>query len=320
MTTAPRLDERGFHRWLTGTLTGPRRGRLPVGDDCAAIPIGRGRVALVTTDALVEWTHFLPHSPPALIGAAAANASLSDLAAKGGTPLALTLDLIVPAETPGTWARAVVQGADAAMQRAGGAVVGGDTKVSRTPTVVGTALGIGRSDRLAPRTGARPGDRLAVTGTVGRGGMAYRTFTQRGPEDRAALAGLLRIEPRLAEGAQLVRFAHALMDTSDGLADAGLRIAEASRQRVVVEAESLPLPRGLNREADGRVPDLAFFGGDYELLAAIPPARWVAAEVAVASVGGRLTPIGTVRRGRGAWLRTGDVEAPMPSMGWRPFG
>ncbi|MCI4366800.1 MAG: thiamine-phosphate kinase, partial [Thermoplasmata archaeon] len=242
------LDERGFHRWLGRALAGPGRGRLPIGDDCAALPIGGGRVALLTTDALVEWTHFLPRSPPALIGAAAANASLSDLAAKGGTPIALTLDLLVPAETGAAWARGVVQGADRAMRRAGGALVGGDTKVCRTPTVVGTAFGIGRADRLAPRSGARPGDRLGVTGTVGRGGVAYREFTSRGPADRRALSGLLRIDPRLSEGKALVRFAHAVMDTSDGLADAARRISEQSGVEVDVDSDALPLARSLVRD------------------------------------------------------------------------
>ncbi|HTT25635.1 MAG TPA: thiamine-phosphate kinase [Thermoplasmata archaeon] len=321
MPSPPRLDERAFHRWLHATLTGPARGRLPLGDDCAALPLGGGRVALLTTDALVEWTHFLPRSPPGLIGEAAANASLSDLAAKGGTPVALTLDLLLPAETPASWARQVVRGADRAMRRFGGAVVGGDTKVSRTPTVVGTALGIGRADRLAPRSGARPGDRLAVTGKVGRGGVAYQRFTSRGPEDRAALAGLLRIAPRLAEGAALVRFAHAVLDTSDGLADGARRIAEGSRVEVVVDAASLPLAPPLRATEDGDVPELAFFGGDYELLAAVPPGRFAAARRAVAAAGGRLTDIGEVRRGSKALLRnTAGVEATMPSMGWRPFG
>jgi thiamine-monophosphate kinase len=320
MTDAPRLDERAFHRWLGRSLTGRSRGLLPLGDDCAALPIGGGRVALLTTDALVEWTHFLPHSPPSLIGAAAAHASLSDLAAKGGTPVALTLDLLLPAETPSAWAKGVVLGADRAMRRVGAALVGGDTKVSRTPTVVGTALGFGRADRLAPRSGALPGDRLVVTGDVGRGGVAYQSFTARGPEDRRALTGLLRIEPRLAEGAALVRFAHAVLDTSDGLADAAHRLAEASGTRIAVDAGSLPLARGLRRGADGEVPGLAFFGGDYELLASIPAARLGAARRAVAAAGGRLTEIGEVHRGRSAVLRSGACELPMPGMGWRPFG
>ena len=314
---APRLEERSFHRWLRRSLVGAGRGRLPIGDDAAALDLGGGRVALLTTDALVEWTHFLPASPPRDIGAAAASASLSDLAAKGGRPIALTLDLLLPAETPAAWARDVVQGADATMRRVGGAVVGGDTKSSETPTVVGTALGLGRADRLAPRSAARPGDLLAVTGTVGRGGTAYERFTLRGPSDRSALRGLLRIEPRLREGEALVRSAHAMLDTSDGLAEGARLLAEASGTRVRIDAERVPLARGLARSADGALPEMTFFGGDYELLAAIPPARLARASADVAAVGGTLTPVGRIERGRGAVLVGRAGTAPMPPMGFR---
>jgi len=316
-----RLEERSFHRWVARTLTGGSRGLLPLGDDTAALPLGGGRVALLTTDALVEWTHFLPNSPPEAIGAAAANASLSDLAAKGGRPVALTLDLLLPAETPEGWARAVVRAADRAVRRFGGAVVGGDTKPSETPTVVGTLFGLGRADRLAPRTGGRPGDLLVTTGHVGRGGRAYRRFTERGPEDRAALRELLAIEPRIREGAALVPVAHAMLDTSDGIAEATRLLAEASGLRATLLATALPLAPGLTRGPDGSLPSAAFFGGDYELLAAIPPGRYDAARTAVLRRGGRLSAIGRLAPGRGAWLedRSG-VARPMPPMGFLPGG
>ena len=320
MEAGTRFSERGFHRWIARFFRGAQRGRLPLGDDVAALPIGGRRVALLTTDALVEWTHFLPASPPEAIGAAAAGASLSDLASKGGRPVALLIDLLVTAETEERWARAVLRGADRAMQRFGGALVGGDTKSSRTPTVVGTALGIGRSDRLAPRSGARPGDLLAVTGKVGRGGAAYRAFTERGPLDRSALLGLLRIEPRVPEGAQLVRFAHALMDTSDGLGDSARLLSESSGVRVEIDPDSLPLAPGLGPSGDHPLPPTALFGGDYELFAALPPSRLEAATAAVRAAGGRLTVVGRVGRGRGAWLRAAGGPVPMPSAGWRSFG
>ncbi len=320
MPAGPPLSERAFHAWLARTLTGPSRGRLALGDDTAAIPAGGHRVALLTTDALVEWTHFLPGSPPEAVGAAAAGASLSDVAAKGGRPIALTLDLLLPAETPTEWARAVVRGADRQMRRYGGAVVGGDTKPSAERAVVGTLLAWGDDRRLAPHDRLRPGDVLVTTGTVGAGGAAYRRFTAANPPDAPALRGLLRIRPRLREGAALARYAHAMIDTSDGIAESARRLAEASGVRVEIDAAALPLAPGLARSSDGTLPPVAFFGGDYELLAGLPERDLAAAVRSVAAVGGRLRAIGRVRTGRGAELREAGSLRPMPPAGWQPFG
>lgn len=314
------ISEASFHRWLRRTLRGPGRGALPIGDDTAAMPLGGGRVALLTTDALVEWTHFLPASPPEAVGSAAAAASLSDIAAKGGRPVALTLDLLLTAETDPAWAQAVVRGADRTMRRFGGAVVGGDTKPSESRAAVGTLFGIGRSDRLAPHAALRPGDELWTTGSVGAGGVAYRDFTAGDPADPRALRKLLAITPRVREGAELVRFAHAAIDTSDGIAESVRRLSDASRVRVELDADALPLARGLTRSPDGLVPPLAYFGGDYELLAGIPVDRGSASARAVAAAGGRLTRVGGVRAGRGAFVREAGMIRPMPEAGWQPFG
>jgi thiamine-monophosphate kinase len=101
----PTFSERGFHAWLARTLGPTPLNVLPMGDDTSATPIGGGRVALLTTDALSEGTHFLSASPPRAIGRAAAGASLSDIAAKGGRPVALLLDLLLPPAAPERWAR-----------------------------------------------------------------------------------------------------------------------------------------------------------------------------------------------------------------------
>ena len=314
------LSESALHRWLGRTLRGPRRGRLPLGDDAAALPLGGNRVALLTTDALVEWTHFLPATPPEAIGAAVANASLSDIAAKGGRPVALTLDLLLTGETTPDWARSVIRAADRAMARWGAAVVGGDTKSAECRAVVGTVMGLGRADRLAPHSGLRNGDRIVTTGVVGAGGVAYREFTGGDPSDLGHLRALLGWRPRVREGAALVGFASAMIDSSDGLAESVRRLAEASGTRVEIDSARLPLHRKLDRAPDGSIPSVTFFGGDYELVAGIRPQRLEAARSAVRRAGGRLTEIGVVERGRGAGLRTGDSVAPMPPAGWQAFG
>jgi thiamine-monophosphate kinase len=112
-----------------------------------------------------------------------------------------------------------------------------------------------------------------------------------------------------------------MLDTSDGLAEGARLLASASRVRVVVEESRLPLAPGLrpySRDVRRRRA-ISFFGGDYELLAAISRADLAPARRAVGSVGGRLTSIGRIERGRGAWLEglTGTVQ--MPPTAWRPF-
>jgi thiamine-monophosphate kinase len=316
----PPFSERAFHAWLARALPPTPLSVLRLGDDTSATPLGGRRVALLTTDAFSEGTHFLSESPPHALGRAVAGASLSDIAAKGGRPLALLLDLLLPPSTPQRWARAVVRGAAAAARSHGAALVGGDTKPAARRAVVGTVLGIGRSDRLAPRTGARPGDLLVVTGVVGRGGSAAATIRAGAPPSLSDLRRILEIRPRCREGPVLARWAHAMLDTSDGLAESARLVAEASRVEVSVDASRLPLPLELRRivSEDARL-DAAFYGGDYELLASIPPERWTTLQRSLARIGCPLTVVGAVRRGRGAWLREGSRRRRMPAGGWRPF-
>jgi len=316
------VEERGFHRWLAGALPSGRSGLLPLGDDAAALHPPPGRVAVLSTDSLVEGTHFLPSSPPGRVGAAAAAVSLSDIAAKGARPEAILLALILPVGTPRSWAEAVVRGAERLGARFGAHVVGGDTKPGPVRTVVSTVLGWGDPDHLAPRAGARPGDLLGTTGVVGRGGEAAARLFAAGARDRRALGRLLDVRPRVREGAALARYAHAVIDTSDGIADATHLLAGASGARLVVTEELLPLARGtrtFSRSPTARRA-IALYGGDYELLAAVPRPEWARAVRAVRRSGGRLTLVGRVERGSGAWLETDGRRTPMPKAGWQPFG
>jgi len=315
------IREREFHAWLARNLPAGRRGLLPLGDDAAALRPPVGSVAVLTTDSLVEGTHFLPGSPPGRVGSAAVAVSLSDLAAKGARPSAVLLAVIVPPGTPRVWAQALAAGAERTAARFGASLVGGDTKPGPVRTVVSSALGWGRPSRLAPRSGAHEGDLLVTTGVVGRGGVAAARLPTHGQPTTSALAALLDVRPRVREGQVLARWAHAMLDTSDGLAEATRLLAEASRVRVVVEEHRLPFAPGLARLA--RSPagrrTLAFFGGDYELLATLKPSDLRRAGTAVRGVGGRLARIGRVERGAGAWLVTARGLTPMPGPGWVPF-
>jgi thiamine-monophosphate kinase len=310
-----RFDERSFHAWLARRLPAGRAGPLPLGDDAAALRPPPGRLAIVSTDALVEGTHFLSNSPARAIGAAATGVNLSDLAAKGAEPAGVLLALLLPPGTPRRWAEEVVGGAERAARRAGIHVVGGDTKAAPVRAVVGTAIGWADRRHLAPRSGARPGDLLLTTGYTGRGGWAAAGR----PGERGSLRAMLEVTPRIAAGRALAVHAHAMLDTSDGIAEAARLLAGASRVRVRVDEAALPLWPALRPLPPARRRTLAFFGGDYELLASVPRARIGAAVRSVGATGLRLTVVGRVDRGRGAWLANRSRTLPMPGAGWDPF-
>jgi len=315
------IDERRFHAWLAEALPAGRTGLLPLGDDAAAVRPPPGAVAVLSIDSLVEGTHFRRASPPERVGAAAAAVSLSDLAAKGADPTALLLAIVVPPGTPQAWAEAVTRGAERSARRFGMALVGGDTKPGPVRTVVSSVVGWAREEALAPRSGARIGDLVATTGTVGRGGVAAAHLLRTKRPDRRALVEMLDVRPRVVEGKALARRAHAMLDTSDGLADAARLLAAASRVRVEVDWARLPLATAIRTSTRSSAEQRwrAFYGGDYELLLTLPPRSFPAARRRVRAVGGRLTAIGRVVRGHGAWLQVGGRLRPMPPAGWKPF-
>ena len=200
---------------------------------------------LLTQDTLVEGVHFrLDWISFRELGFRAAAVNLSDLAASGADPLALIVSLAAPGDTAAEGVLALYEG----LAEPGVAIRGGDTTAAERLMLTVTA--IGRSARVPGRAGARPGDRLVVTGPLGGSGAAFRQ--QR----------FLRPPLRLEEGRELAGTAHAMLDVSDGLAvDAG-HLARRSGCRCVIELERVPLAPG------ALLSDLGF-GEDYELLAAV---------------------------------------------------
>lgn len=285
-------------------------GPLPIGDDAAALPVGRNRFVLLSSDVLIANVHFRWTTPPFRVGEAATAANLSDIAAKGGRPAAMLVDLLVPPGTPERWARSVLQGAERMAARFGCHVVGGDTKPSPTATVVGVSVGWVGREAMPTRSGARPGDLVVTTGSVGFGGAYRRNVTES-----------LRFLPRVSEGRLLGPVAHAMTDTSDGVADAAHLIAEASRCRIILRAEELPLHPELRHMARPFSQQLraAFYGGDYELFATLDSSRFPRVQAALRRLGCPLTVIGRVERGRGAWLERAGRRTPLPLAGWRHF-
>jgi len=219
-----------------------RRGLVQgIANDAAELADG----LVVSQDALVEGVHFrLDWLSWLELGYRSAAVNISDLAASGAAPEGLLVSLAAPSSTRLDAILELYEG----IAEAGVPVIGGDT--TRAELVVIAVTALGRSERIPGRGGARPGDRVVVTGPLGAAGAAFR----RGAYERPPL--------RVAEGRRLAQVAHALMDVSDGLArDAG-HIARRSACRLAVELERVPLAPG------AELSDLGF-GEDYELLATL---------------------------------------------------
>jgi thiamine-monophosphate kinase len=226
-----------------GLLGELKRRGLVRGIEHDAAQLGDGLV--VTQDALVEGVHFrLGAISWRDLGFRAAAVNLSDLAASGATAEALVVTLAAPAATALDDVLELYEG----LGEAGVPVVGGDT--TSAAQLVLSVTAIGRSERVPGRAGARPGDRLVVTGPLGAAGAAFR-------EGR-----YVRPPIRLEEGRRLAQTAHAMLDVSDGLARDAANLAGRSGVRVVIDLDRVPLA------PEATVDDLGF-GEDFELLAAV---------------------------------------------------
>lgn len=288
---------------------------IGIGDDAAVLDPTPGHQLVVTTDSIVLDRHFTADWPAADIGHVAAHANLSDLAAMGASPRWALLALTLP-EIDEAWVDGFLDGFLAATESADMALVGGN--LARGPLNVGVEL-IGEvpSGQAVTRRGARPGDRIAVTGTVGDAAGALLL----GGEAGAGLqARLHRPEARLRSGASLRTQARAMIDLSDGLlADLGHLLEDG--QGAELELDALPASQSLVEA----VPDalerwrLQTGGGsDYELLVVLPPETDL---VALSEAGGvPLTEIGRITQSGRIECRSRRDDVPEElGRGWDHF-
>ena len=278
-------------------LAGP--GALDLSDDAAVFDPPPGRQLVAAADAMVAGVHFLPDDPPETIGRKLLRVNLSDLAAMGATPLGYLLTVALPRGTPEEWLAAFVDGLAADGQTFGIHALGGDTVSTPGPATLSlTILGTVAPGVALRRTGARPGDRVWVSGTLGDGALGLRAL--RGELATADAEGHLarryRLpEPRLALGAALCGIASAAMDVSDGLLQDLGHLCRASDCGAIVEAAVLPLSDAARAaiQSDPALLRLALTGGDdYELLFAAPPERSGEILARAAQAGTQVTPVG----------------------------
>lgn len=249
---------------------------LPAGDDAAVLRLGSDRL-VVSTDMLVQDRHFrLEWSSPEDIGHKAAAQNFADLTAMGARPVALTAAIALPPETPVEWVLAMVDGLVAEASALGAAVVGGDVTRASVVTISVTALGVPSGSRLVSRTGAAPGDVLAVCGRLGWAAAGLAVLGRGFRSPRIVVDAHRRPQPPYSAGALAAAAgATAMIDVSDGLlADVG-HIADGSGVRIVIDTEALPIDDQIRETASAFNADplgWVISGGDDHALAATFPA------------------------------------------------
>ncbi|MDQ1158148.1 thiamine-monophosphate kinase [Sphingomonas sp. SORGH_AS 950] len=254
---------------------------------------------VVTTDTLVEGVHFLPHDPPADVAWKLVATNLSDLAAKGALVEGVLLNYPLG---DAAWDRAFLAGLDAVLTRFQARLIGGDTVTMRGPRTL-TLTAFGRDAAAPSRDGAKAGDGLWVTGTIGDAGLGL-AIAMKGDGPTALRDAYRRPVPRLAEGRALGPVVHAMMDVSDGLLIDAMRMAGASGLAVAINLDSVPLSaEARSHGGEDRAARLAAAtaGDDYELLFALPPDT--PPPVAATQVG---------QFGPGEGLRLFDAGGPVP--------
>jgi len=284
---------------------------LGAGDDAAVLQPGDYPLA-VTTDALVEGVHFRSSWLDAEeLGRRAVEVNLSDLAAMAARPRFLLDAVGVPAHTPAAWLDALLDGCADAGEAAGAALIGGNLTRGDVASITVTALGEIPGRRLE-RRGARAGDHLLVTGTLGDAAAAVAAWTRGAPPDAEQRRRWARPRARIAAGLALAEAgAHAAIDLSDGLlADLG-HLCEASGVGAEIERARLPRTPGVDR-LDAAGADFAAAGGeDYEILAAAPPSMTSDLSALALRAGVDLTVIGRCTD------RPGDIR--LVDAGGRPL-
>lgn len=306
-----------------------------IGDDVAVLANGDGDWLLATVDCQVEGVHFLrEYITAAQLGERALAINLSDIAAMGGRPFVALVSLGLPSELEVRWVEELYRGLRAMADRHGTVVVGGN--MTRSPTGIWidiTVLGRVSRDALLRRSGARPGDRVLVTGQLGDAAAGLRLLLDPAlrhavAEAHVAIARHLTPMPRLAEAAVIAHTgrATAMIDLSDGLSSDIGHICEQSGVGVRLWAERLPVSatvRAVAAACNEALWNLALAGGeDYELCFTAPPEVAAAlAQAVTQATGTPVTIVGEILPAEaGRWLcLPGGEEVPLLARGWEHF-
>ncbi len=250
-------------------------------DDAAVIAPAPGHELVAKTDAIVGGVHFLHDDPPDLIARKALRVNLSDLAAKGAVPRAYMLDLMLPKTVTEEWIAAFARGLAEDQNEYGVHLIGGDTDSTPGPvTIAIMAFGDVATGRMLRRGGARAGDTVFVTGTIGDAALGLTVLRGKSAHLDPKAAGFLvdryRLpRPRVTLGPRLIGLASAALDVSDGLLADLRHLCEASELAAVIEAPRVPLSTAVRAALatdSGHMTTVLTGGDDYEILFTAPSA------------------------------------------------
>ena len=286
---------------------------MGVGDDAAVLPTPDGRV-VASTDLLVEDRHFRRDwSSAREIGGKAAAQNMADIAAMGAVPTALLIGLAAPGDLPVSWALDMAAGMAEECARAGATVAGGDLSAAPLLMLAVTALGDLAGRAPVTRSGARPGDLVALSGVLGHSAAGLALLRAGLTEPAGLVAAHRWPRPDYAAGPDAARLgATSMIDVSDGLAQDLGHLAEQSEVRIEVASAQLPVSNTLRAAADALgkhdLLDWVLTGGeDHGLVATFPPGT---------ALTGRWTVVGHVRDGHGVWV---DSRLSERLSGWNHF-
>jgi thiamine-monophosphate kinase len=296
-------------RYFKPLATDP--GAFDLGDDAAVLK-ALGEDIVVTTDAIVEGVHFLAHDPPDTVARKALRVNLSDLAAKGATPAGFVLTLALR-DADDAWLTLFARGLGSDAGLFGCPLLGGDTVSTPGPLMISiTAFGRVPASKMVHRSGARPGDRVVVTGTIGDAALgldilkdgAVAGVLAKDDAAKAMLVGRYRVpQPRSALAAAVRDHARAAMDVSDGLAGDLTKLCRASGVSAVIDAPGIPLSApaaALLAHGTVGIEAIVSGGDDYEILCTIPEDRFEDFAKAAATAGVAVTSTGTIIAGAAA--------------------
>lgn len=304
-------------------------GALGLTDDAAFLQVPRGQELVAKTDSVVASVHFFPDDPPDLIARKVLRRNLSDLAAKGAVPRWYLLDAAFSKDMGDAWIGRFAKGLARDQAEFGVRLVGGDTKA--TPGLAAfavTLLGCVAAGQGLHRSGARAGDDVYVTGTIGDGALGL--LARRGqlrvlkPGPRDHLIGRYRLpQPRVALGPRLLGIATASIDISDGLvADLG-HVCTTSKLAAVIDETLLPLSapaRAVLATRPRLIASVLTGGDDYEILFTAPAAAAKAIARLAAAMKVPITRIGRMEKGRGVTVHDAAGRArKLAQAGWAHF-
>jgi thiamine-monophosphate kinase len=313
-------EDRLIARYFKPIATYP--GAFGLADDAAAFTPPPGQALVMTADAIVGGVHFFNDDPPQSIARKALRVNLSDLAAKGAKPAGFLLTLAMPKTIGNTWLAKFARSLGADAKHYGCDLLGGDTVITPGPVTISiTAFGLLPKGTMTRRSGARVGDRIVVTGTIGDAALGLRLRKDKAAAKRWRLSPAmtkhllgryLEPQPRNALAKALRTHASAAMDVSDGLAGDLGKLLRASGVGAEVDVFQVPLSKAAKSAlaAEPAVIETILTGGDdFEVIATVSPSRIGKFLAAARRAGVPATEIGRVTAGDRLLLRAADGRA-----------